>query len=118
MSGNSPLKTYGWQLTRAVISFGVVIIYSRYLGSSGRGEMSILLLYLQVILMFVELFAGSAMANWLVKYRPSQIIPWVQLYSIVVIALSGFVLHWVFHIEDFNICLLSVQGFALSFLNI
>lgn len=118
MSGNSPLKTYGWQLARAIISFGVVIIYSRYLGSSGRGEMSILLLYLQVILMFVELFAGSAMANWFVKYRPSQIIPWVQLYSIVVIALSGFVLHWVFHVEDFNICLLSVQGFALSFLNI
>lgn len=118
MSGNSPLKTYGWQLARAVISFGVVIVYSRYLGSSGRGEMSILLLYLQVILMVVELFAGSAMANWFVKYRPSQIIPWVQLYTFIVILLSGFALYWVFHVEILFIPYLCLQGFALSFLNI
>jgi len=118
MSGNSPLKTYGWQLARAVISFGVVIIYSRYLGSSGRGEMSILLLYLQVILMFVELFAGSAMANWLVKYRPSQIIPWVALFSLSVLILSGFLIHGFFGVKWNLLIPLLIQGFSLAWLNI
>jgi hypothetical protein len=118
MSGNSPLKTYGWQLARAFISFGVVIIYSRYLGSSGRGEMSILLLYLQVILMFVELFAGSAMANWLVKYRPSQIIPWVALFSLSVLILSGFLIHGFFGVKWNLLIPLLIQGFSLAWLNI
>lgn len=118
MSGNSPLKTYGWQLAKAAISFGVVIIYSRFLGAEGRGEMSVLLLYLQVILMFVELFAGSAMANWLVKYRPSQIIPWVYLYSLLVLSLSALVLYFLFHIEAELMFPLIMLGFALSLLNV
>ena len=118
MSENSPLKTYGWQIARAFISFGVVIIYSRFLGAEGRGEMSILLLYLQVVLMFVELFAGSAMSNWLAKYRPSQILPWVYLYILFVLALSAVVLYFVFHIDSKIIAILLSQGFALSLLNV
>ena len=118
MSENSPLKTYGWQIARAFISFGVVIIYSRFLGAEGRGEMSVLLLYLQVVLMFVELFAGSAMSNWLVKYRPSQIIPWVYLYIFFILALSAVVLNFVFHIDSKIIAILLSQGFALSMLNV
>jgi hypothetical protein len=118
MSENSPLKTYGWQIAKAAISFGVVVVYSRYLGASGRGQMSILLLYLQVSLMFGELFAGSAMANWLVKYSPAQILPWVALFSFGVLGISGNVLHLVFHISWALLIPLLVQGLSLAWLNI
>ncbi len=118
MSENSPLKTYGWQIAKAAISFGVVVVYSRYLGASGRGQMSILLLYLQVSLMFGELLAGSAMANWLVKYSPAQILPWVALFSLGVLGISGTVLHFVFHISWALLIPLLVQGLSLAWLNI
>lgn len=118
MSENSPLKTYGWQIAKAAISFGVVVVYSRYLGASGRGQMSILLLYLQVSLMFGELFAGSAMANWLVKYSPAQILPWVALFSLGVLGISGTVLHFIFHISWALLIPLLVQGLSLAWLNI
>ena len=118
MSENSPLKTYGWQIAKAAISFGVVVVYSRYLGASGRGQMSILLLYLQVSLMFGELLAGSAMANWLVKYSPAQILPWVALFSFGVLGISGTVLHFIFHISWALLIPLLVQGLSLAWLNI
>ena len=118
MSENSPLKTYGWQIAKAAISFGVVVVYSRYLGASGRGQMSILLLYLQVSLMFGELLAGSAMANWLVKYSPAQILPWVALFSLGVLGISGTVLHFIFHISWALLIPLLVQGLSLAWLNI
>ena len=118
MSENSPLKTYGWQIAKAAISFGVVVIYSRYLGASGRGQMSILLLYLQVSLMFGELFAGSAMANWLVKYKPAEILPWVAVFSLGVLIASGGVLHFIFHISWQLLIPLLVQGLSLAWLNI
>ncbi len=118
MSGNSPLKTYGWQLTKAALSFGVVIVYSRYLGALGRGEMSVLLLYLQVAIMFGELMAGSAMANWLVKYREGQILPWVALFSLGVLILSGFLIHGFFGVKWNLLIPLLIQGFSLAWLNI
>ncbi len=118
MSENSPLKTYGWQIAKAAISFGVVIVYSRYLGASGRGQMSILLLYLQVSLMFGELFAGSAMANWLVKYKSAEILPWVAGFSLVVLMVSGGVLHFLCHISWELLIPLWVQGLSLAWLNI
>lgn len=118
MSGNSPLKNYTWQIFKAIISFGVVIVYSRYLGASGRGEMSVLLLYLQIALMIGELLAGSAMANWLVKYKVSQILPWVASFSFGVILISGFVLNLIIGIRWNLLLPLLIQGFALAWLNI
>jgi O-antigen/teichoic acid export membrane protein len=118
MSENSPLKTYGWQIAKAAISFGVVVVYSRYLGASGRGQMSILLLYLQVSLMFGELFAGSAMANWLVKYKPAEILPWVAAFSLGVLIISGGLIHLLCHISWALLIPLLVQGLSLAWLNI
>lgn len=118
MSGNSPLKTYGWQILKALVSIGVVITYSRYLGADGRGQMSIYLLYLQLIIMTGELLAGSAMANWLVKYKPSQILPWMLLFPLVVIGISGIVLLFVFQISGAILFPLLLQGLALAWLNI
>lgn len=118
MSENSPLKTYGWQIAKAAISFGVVVVYSRYLGASGRGQMSILLLYLQVSLMFGELFAGSAMANWLVKYKPAEILPWVAAFSLGVLIISGGLIHLLCHISWALLIPLMVQGLSLAWLNI
>lgn len=118
MSGNSPLKTYGWQILKAIVSIGVVVTYSRYLGADGRGQMSVYLLYLQSIIMTCELIAGSAMANWLVKFKPSQILPWMLLFPTLIILISGLILFHLFHIQLVILIPLLLQGLALAWLNI
>lgn len=118
MSGNSPLKNYAWQIVKALISIAVVITYSRYLGANGRGQMSIYLLYLQFILMIGELIAGSAMANWLVKFKPGQILPWMAIYSVAVIVICGLVFSLFFSIKTQILLPLLLQGLGLALLNI
>ena len=118
MSGNSPLKTYGWQIGKALISILVVITYSRFLGAVGRGQMSIYLLYLQFVLMIGELLAGSAMANWLVKYKSGQILPWMALFSTSILVVSGVVLRFVIKLPTEILFPLLVQGLGLAWLNI
>ncbi len=118
MSGNSPLKNYGWQIGKALISIMVVITYSRFLGADGRGQMSIYLLYLQFILMLGELLAGSAMANWLVKYKPGQILPWMVLYLGAVILICGVLMGNFFEIKSKILFPLLIQGMGLAILNV
>ena len=52
-SDGGPLRTFGWQLAKAVIAALVVVIYSRGMGAYGRGALSIFLLYLQLTLMVI-----------------------------------------------------------------
>jgi O-antigen/teichoic acid export membrane protein len=68
MPKDSPLKSYALQFFKAALSFLAVVIYSRMLGAEGRGVLSLLLLYLQIVLMVNEVVTGSVMANWFVKY--------------------------------------------------
>jgi len=70
-----PVRTFGWQLAKAVIAALVVVIYSRGMGAYGRGALSILLLYLQLTLMVSEMVAGGALANLLTKYPLRRILP-------------------------------------------
>lgn len=84
---NSPLKTYFWQMLKTAISMLTVIIYSRILGATGRGELSVYLLYLQMTLMATELFSGSAMANWFTQYASNRLMVWLISIPLVVLGL-------------------------------
>ncbi|MFM8995212.1 MAG: hypothetical protein ACKOI1_03100, partial [Bacteroidota bacterium] len=70
-----PIKTFGWQLVKAVLAAVVVIVYSRVMGAYGRGSLSILLLNLQMVLMVSELVAGGALANVLSQDPAKRILP-------------------------------------------
>ena len=82
-----PIKTFGWQLAKAVLAAIVVIAYSRGMGAYGRGVVSILLLNLQMLLMVSELFAGGALANLLSKVPAKRILPsaWLFLLLLLII---------------------------------
>lgn len=68
--------------------------------------------------MTCELIAGSAMANWLVKFKPSQILPWMLLFPTLIILISGLILFHLFHIQLVILIPLLLQGLALAWLNI
>jgi O-antigen/teichoic acid export membrane protein len=91
MVNDYPLKAYFWQMAKAMFAFGCVVLYSRYLGPEGRGQLSIYLLYLQVVLMINEMFVGSAQANWFSQYGLKQFIPRIIMVSLL-ITVSAFCL--------------------------
>jgi O-antigen/teichoic acid export membrane protein len=130
-SDGGPVRTFGWQLAKAVIAALVVVIYSRGMGAYGRGALSILLLYLQLTLMVSEMVAGGALANLLTKYSVQRILPtaWVFLLLVLCIAyLIGWFVWVIPNAGTYPICLdhpkvitlnlLFFQGLFLGGLNI
>jgi O-antigen/teichoic acid export membrane protein len=130
-SDGGPVRTFGWQLIKAVIAALVVVIYSRGMGAYGRGALSVLLLYLQLTLMVSEVVAGGALANLLTKYSVRRILPtaWVFLLLVLSIAyLIGWFVWVIPNAGDYPICLdhpkvitlnlLFFQGLFLGGLNI
>ena len=61
-------NNYTWQVAKAAAAFLTVVVYSRVLGAHFRGELSLMLLYLQLALMINEMVVGSVMANWFVRF--------------------------------------------------
>lgn len=61
-------SNYSWQVAKAATAFMTVVVYSRVLGAYYRGELSLMLLYLQLVLMINEMVVGSVMANWFVRF--------------------------------------------------
>ena len=130
-SDGGPMRTFGWQLAKAVIAALVVVIYSRGMGAYGRGALSILLLYLQLTLMVSEMVAGGALANLLTKYSVRRILPTAWSFLFLVLSIA-YVIGWVFWVVpnagDYPICLdhpkvitlnlLFFQGLFLGGLNI
>jgi len=88
-----PIKTFGWQLAKAVLAAVVVIVYSRVMGAYGRGSLSILLLNLQMVLMVSELVAGGALANVLSQYPAKRILPTAWIFLLLVLIL-GYCVGW------------------------
>lgn len=130
-SDGGPMRTFGWQLAKAVIAALVVVIYSRGMGAYGRGALSILLLYLQLTLMVSEMVAGGALANLLTKYSVRRILPtaWSFLFLVLSVAyLIGWFFWLIPNAGDYPICLdhskvitlnlLFFQGLFLGGLNI
>lgn len=130
-SDGGPVRTFGWQLVKAVIAALVVVIYSRGMGAYGRGALSVLLLYLQLTLMVSEVVAGGALANLLTKYSVRRILPtaWVFLLLVLCIAyLIGWFVWVIPNAGKYPICLdhpkvitlnlLFFQGLFLGGLNI
>ena len=90
MANDHPLKAYFWQMAKAMFAFGCVVLYSRYLGPSGRGQLSIYLLYLQAVLMINEMFVGSAQANWFSEYGLKRFVPRIIIASLSITGLAFF----------------------------
>lgn len=130
-SDGGPVRTFGWQLAKAVIAALVVVIYSRGMGAYGRGALSILLLYLQLTLMVSEMVAGGALANLLTKYSVRRILPTAWVFLLLVLCIAYVIGWFVWVIPNagtYSICLdhpkvitlnlLFFQGLFLGGLNI
>ena len=126
-----PVRTFGWQLLKAIIAAVVVVMYSRGMGAYGRGALSVLLLYLQLTLMVSELVAGGALANLLTKYSLRRILPTAWSFLVLVLCVAYLIGWFVWllpnpgdypigldHPKVITLNLLFFQGLFLGGLNI
>ncbi len=118
MPKDSPIKSYILQFMKAALSFVAVVLYSRMLGAEGRGELSLLLLYLQVVLMVNEVITGSVMANWFVKYGFQEVFYLVIKITLFVLLGASGLAFIVWPREWIEILCLAVIGLSLSWQNI
>lgn len=117
MSADNPIKSYSWQISKAAISFLAVIIYSQFLGAEGRGELSVWLLVLQVVLMFNEWVMGSAMANWFAQFGFSVVLKRTWYFPLLVL-LIAFLLAFILNTQLNIFFYLSVIGLGITVQNV
>lgn len=117
MSQDSPIKAYFWQLSKAVVSFITVVIISNTLGAYGRGQLSLYLLYLQVVLMINEIFAGSAMSNWFAVYGFEKLAKRLLIISTVILTMAAALAEYLMPNQTWTWIFLWLIGLGLTWQN-
>jgi O-antigen/teichoic acid export membrane protein len=122
MSKDRLFTSYSWQIAKAIFAFLSVIVYSRFLGATARGTLSIYLLYVQLFLLFNEMFVGSALANWFAIYgfrRFTKRIVWISVIMLLFGVLLAVIVGWpgTYH-AGLTLLLLSLWVSVLVFQNV
>jgi len=75
MAKNAVMGTLGARITAAVAGFGTVVLCSHVLGAEGRGMLSVLLAYVQLIIIGSEFVGGSTLVNLTPQYGIRRLLP-------------------------------------------
>src|SRR5436190_7539853 len=86
------ISTFSTRLLASVFSFLIVILSTKFLGAEGRGEISILLLGITIILMISNVFGGTALIYLLPRYDFFKLFVPAITWSILCSAIFSFVL--------------------------
>jgi O-antigen/teichoic acid export membrane protein len=73
----------------AGINFFILLVSSRYLGMSSRGEISILILNISVIQIINEIFTGYSLVYFIPKYNLKKIFIFGLVYTLLACSLSN-----------------------------
>lgn len=117
MAKNSPIKTFVLQLAKAFFAAVTVILISRWMGAEVRGELGLLLFYVNIIMVLNEYIGGSSLANLAAKYRLSRLLPYAWGWTVLTLLFSSVILYfWLRNIETVFYTLLI--AFPLAFLSV
>ncbi len=84
------LGTAGTRILNAVITFGLLFVITHNLGSKGMGTIGLILLDINIIQMFIDLFAGSALIFMASRTSLSNLLFISYTWIIVVIVFFAF----------------------------
>jgi O-antigen/teichoic acid export membrane protein len=83
----------------SIINFLVVLVTARYLGSDGRGHISIMFLNITVILLFNDIIGGSSLVYLTSKKDPYALFMPALVTGLITGILFPFLFHLYFHFE-------------------
>lgn len=76
----------------ALINFSILVLSSRYLGVSSRGEISIFILNITIIQVINEVYTGYSIVHFIPKFNFKKIVASGIIYSLIFCSLSNVVL--------------------------
>lgn len=83
MKQNTILKTFVSRFLILILNFGLVIYSTNQWGSTGKGEISIIIADLTIISFFANIFVGSSMSYFATKFRIEQMLPLAYIWAIL-----------------------------------
>src|ERR1035437_728128 len=87
----------------SIINFLVVLITARYLGSEGRGHISIMFLNITVILLFNDIIGGSSLVYLTSKRNPFTLFMPALAVGLFTGLLFPFLFHLYFHFQKIEL---------------
>ncbi len=90
----STLGTFGSKLIGAILNFLVIILLSQHLGPAGKGEASLILTSVAIILIFGNLIGGAPVVYYTPRKSTKQLLKISYLWCIVVSILAYTLLHF------------------------
>ncbi len=91
MAKNSPVSTFIAQFAKAIVAAVTVILCSRFMGAAGRGELSLVLFYVNLIMIANEFVGGSSLAGMMVAFPGKRNLFASLVWSLVVLCLATLV---------------------------
>lgn len=76
----------------ALINFSILVLSSRYLGVSSRGEISIFILNITIIQVINEVYTGYSIIHFIPKFNFKKIVVSATIYTLIFCSLSNVVL--------------------------
>lgn len=80
--------TFGIKMIIAVLNLAIVVLLSRYTGAAGKGEASLVVTSIAMILLFCNMIGGSSLVYFVPRYNILQLFILSNGWSLIVCALS------------------------------
>jgi O-antigen/teichoic acid export membrane protein len=85
-------STFGIKAFIAIINLAIVIVLSRYLGAEGKGEASLIITSIAMILLFSNMVGGSTLVYFVPRNNILPLFLWSNVWSVLVCLVSYFIL--------------------------
>lgn len=89
----SILGTFSTKLLTALLSFALIILLSQNLGAEGKGEASLILTTISIIILFCDFAGGSALVYLAPRHHMGQLLISSYLWTILISLLAFVILH-------------------------
>src|SRR5690242_9915598 len=117
MNRNHPIRAFVLQFSKAIIAALTVVLISRWLGAEQRGELSLVLFAVNLIMVANEFVGGSSLGNLVVKYPLQKLLPFSKIWAIAVCCV-GSILYYFFSGTPEMTPYVALIAFPLSLLTI
>jgi O-antigen/teichoic acid export membrane protein len=84
-------STFGIKVLIAILNLAIVILLSRFIGALGKGEASIIITSIAMILLFCNMVGGSSLVYFVPRYNTFLLFLLSNLWSVIICAAGYFV---------------------------
>lgn len=80
--------TFGIRIVIALLNLAIVVMLSRFIGAAGKGEASLIVTSIAMILLFCNMVGGSSLVYFVPRHNLLGLFLWSNTWSVIVCAVS------------------------------